>query len=118
MSPPLVMELIPRAPGCCEMLDFPIDPELRIRVDPERLRRTNEALKFVRRMTLTCTGRLWQHVLRDFETIRDEWSAIEAVVHLEFLLEAEGLLIEENQPQQSPRPGKIDPLPARLGFAG
>jgi hypothetical protein len=101
------------------MLDFPIDPELRIRADPERvLRRTNEALKFVRRMTLTCTGRLWQDVLRDFETIRDEWSAIEAVVHLEFLLEAEGLLIEENQPQQSPRSGKIDPLPARLRFAG
>ena len=101
------------------MLDFPIDPELRIRAHPERvLRRTNEALKFVRRMTLTCTGRLWQDVLRDFETIRDEWSAIEAVVHLEFLLEAEGLLIEENQPHQSPRSGKIDPLPARLRFAG
>jgi hypothetical protein len=97
------------------MLDFPIDPELRIRADPERvLRRTNEALKFVRRMTLTCTGRLWQYVLRDFEAIRDEWSAIEAVVHLELFLEAEGLLIEENQPQQSPRSGKIDPLPARL----
>jgi hypothetical protein len=114
----LVHGTCPAAPGCCDMLDFPIDPELRIRATPERvLRRTDEALKFVRRMTLTCTGRLWQDVLRDFETIRDEWSAIEAVVHLEFLLEAEGLLIEENQPQPSPRPGKIDPLPARLMFA-
>jgi hypothetical protein len=54
-------------------------------------------------MTLTCAGRPWQDVLRDFEAIRDEWSAIEAVVHLELLLEAEGLLIEENQPQPSPR---------------
>src|SRR6266567_642368 len=30
-----------------------------------------------------------------FEAARDEWSAMEAVVHLEVLLEAEGLLIEE-----------------------
>jgi hypothetical protein len=29
------------------------------------------------------------------EAARDEWSAMEAVVHLELLLEAEGLLIEE-----------------------
>jgi hypothetical protein len=101
------------------MLDFPIDPELRIRASSGQvLRRTNEALKFVRRMTLTCTGRPWQDVLRDFEAIRDEWSAIEAVVHLELLLEAEGLLIEENQPQPSPRLDKVDLMPPRLRFAG
>jgi hypothetical protein len=29
-------------------------------------------------MTLACAGRPWQDVLRDFEAIRDEWSAIEA----------------------------------------
>jgi hypothetical protein len=37
----------------------------------------------------------WRDVLQSFEAARDEWSAMEAVVHLELLLEAEGLLIEE-----------------------
>jgi hypothetical protein len=34
--------------------------------------------------------------LQSFEAVRDEWSAMEAVVHLELLLEAGGLLIEES----------------------
>jgi len=54
------------------MPDFPIDPELRIRASPPLiLRRTS------------------------FEAARDEWSAMEAVVQLELLLEAGGLLIEQ-----------------------
>jgi hypothetical protein len=41
-------------------------------------------------------------VLQSFEAARDEWSAMEAVVHLELLLEAEGLLIEERSSRFSP----------------
>jgi len=33
--------------------------------------------------------------LQSFEAARDEWSAMEAVVRLELLLETGGLLIEE-----------------------
>ena len=78
------------------MPDFPIDPELRVRVSPPVvLRRTTEAVTFLRKMTLNSTGRAWKDLLQDFEAARDEWSAMEAVVHLELLLEAEGLLIEE-----------------------
>jgi hypothetical protein len=39
--------------------------------------------------------------LQRFEAIRDEWTGMEAVVHLELLLEAERLLIEE-KPLQLP----------------
>jgi hypothetical protein len=39
--------------------------------------------------------RAWQDLLRSFEAARDEWTAMEAVVHLELVLEAAGLLIEE-----------------------
>jgi hypothetical protein len=80
------------------MLDFPIDPELRIRGRPELvLQRTNEALNFVRRTAASMSSRAWQDVLARFEAIQDEWSAIEAVVHLELQLESEGRLIEEKQ---------------------
>jgi len=78
------------------MLDFPIDPELRIRGRPELvLQRTNEALNFVRQTATSMSSRKWQDVLARFEAIQDEWSAIEAVVHLELQLETEGRLIEE-----------------------
>jgi hypothetical protein len=98
--------------------DFPIDPELRVRASPElMLRRTNEALQFIREMRLSRPGRAWKDVLRNFETIRDDWSAIEAVVNLELLLEAEGLLIEETQPQSSAPLDKIDLTPSRSRFA-
>ena len=80
------------------MLDFPIDPELRIRGRPERvLQSTNDALNFVRQTAARFTSRAWQDVLERFETIQDKWSAIEAVVHLELQLEAEGRLIEEKR---------------------
>jgi hypothetical protein len=80
------------------MLDFPIDPELRVRASPEQLlRRTKEAQSFVRAMTLSRPQGRWREVLQSFEAIRDEWSAIEAVVNLELLLEAEGLLIEARE---------------------
>ena len=79
------------------MPGFPIDPELRVRVSPPVvLRRTTEAVAFLRKMaSLNSTGRAWKDLLQDFEAARDEWSAIEAVVHLEFLLEARGLLMED-----------------------
>ena len=37
----------------------------------------------------------------EFEAARDEWSAMEAVVKLELLLEAQGLLIEEETAYRS-----------------
>jgi hypothetical protein len=78
------------------MPDFPIDPELRICARPPVvLRRTTEAVGFIRKMTLSRSGHAWRDVLQSFEAARDEWNAMEAVVHLELLLEAEGLLIEE-----------------------
>jgi hypothetical protein len=78
------------------MPDFPIDPELHIRASPPIvLRRTTEAVDFIRKAALSAPDRAWQDLLRSFEAARDEWSAMEAIVHLELVLEAEGLLIEE-----------------------
>jgi hypothetical protein len=86
------------------MPDFPIDPELRIRASPPVvLRRTTEAV-FIRKMTLSRPGHPWRDVLQSFEAARDEWNAMEAVVHLELLLEAEGLLIEERTAHASSPP--------------
>jgi hypothetical protein len=113
-----VDETCSAARGYDDMLDFPIDPELRVRASPERvLRRTNEALQFIREMTLGRRGRAWKDVLRSFEAIRDHWSAIEAVVNLELLLEAEGLLIERTQSQSSVPLDRIDLTPPRSRFA-
>jgi hypothetical protein len=53
-------------------------------------------------VALSTPDRAWQDVLQSFEAARDEWSVMEAVVHLELLLEAEGLLIEERTAQTSP----------------
>jgi len=78
------------------MPGFPIDPELRIRASPPIvLRRTTDALEFIRRMPLNIPSRAWQDALEEFEAVWDEWSAMEAVVHFEILLEAKGLLIED-----------------------
>jgi hypothetical protein len=78
------------------MPDFPIDPELRIRANPPIvLRRTTEAVDFIRKVALSTPDRPWQDLLQRLEAARDEWSAVEAVVHFELLLEAGGLLIEE-----------------------
>jgi hypothetical protein len=85
------------------MPDFPIDPELRIRASPPVvLRCTTEAVKFIRKMALSSPGRAWQDILQNFEAAGDEWSAMEAVVHLELLLETRGLLIEEETACASP----------------
>src|SRR5262245_36505897 len=85
------------------MPDFPIDPELRIRASPAVvLRRTTEAVGLLRKMTLSRSGYAWRDVLQSCQAARDEWSAMEAVVHLELLLEAEGLLIEERPAPASP----------------
>jgi hypothetical protein len=86
------------------MPDFAIDPELRVRARPEKvLRRTSEALQFLREITPSRSSRAWQDAAESFEKIRDEWNAIEAVVSLEILLEAEGLLIEKLLPSPPER---------------
>jgi hypothetical protein len=78
------------------MLDFPIDPELRIRSTPDRvLRCTSDAVKFLRQMGVSRPDGPWTRLLRALEDARDEWSAMEAVVQLELALEVEGRLIEE-----------------------
>ena len=77
------------------MPDFPIDPELRIRArPPAALRRTTEAVGFIRKMTLSRPSHGWRDLLQSFEAARDEWSAMEAVVQFELFLEKRGLLIE------------------------
>jgi hypothetical protein len=89
------------------MPDFAIDPELRIRANPEKvLRCTNDAVRFIREMMLSRRDHQWRNILQRFEAIRDEWTGMEAVVHLELLLEAEHLLIEEKplQPPATSRP--------------
>ena len=74
---------------------LPIDPELRIRAKPPVvLRCTTEAVKFIRKMGLSKRGRGWHDVLENLEAAKDEWSAMEAVVQFELLLEKRGLLIE------------------------
>jgi hypothetical protein len=86
--------------------DEPIDQALvkrgaelagpRIRASPPIvLRRTTEAVDFIRKVALSTPDRAWQDLVQSFEAARDEWSAMEAVVHLELVLEAGGLLIEE-----------------------
>ena len=76
------------------MPDFRIDPELRIRASPPIvLRRTTEAIEFIRKTTLSSPNRAWEESL---EAARDEWTAMEAVVHLELLLEAGNMLIEQS----------------------
>jgi len=65
------------------------------------LRRTNDAVKFIRDMMLSRRGHQWRSILQRFEEIRDELTAMDAVVNIELLLEAERLLIEE-KPLQLP----------------
>jgi hypothetical protein len=84
------------------MLEFPIDPEVRIRGTPDRvLRCTSDAVKFLRQMSLGRTDGPWPRLLQAFQDARDEWTAMETVVQLELALEAEGRLIEETSSLQS-----------------
>src|SRR5262249_38304308 len=84
------------------MVEFPIDPELRIRGAPERvLRCTSDAVKFLRQIGLGRPDSPWTRFLEAFQDARDEWSAMEVVVQLELALEAEGRLIEEKSSLQS-----------------
>ena len=85
------MEPSTAALGYLVMPDFPIDPELRIRATPPIvLRRTTQVLDLIRKLALSSSDRAWRDLLQSFEAARDEWSAMEAVVKLELLLEAEG----------------------------
>ena len=84
------------------MLEFPIDPELRIRGTPDRvLRCTSDAVKFLRQMSLGRADGPWARLLHAFQDARDEWTAMETVVQLEIALEIEGRLIEETSSLQS-----------------
>jgi hypothetical protein len=89
------------------MPDFPIDPELRIRASPPIvLRRTTEAVEFIRQRALSSPDRAWEDMLQSFEAAVDEWSAMEAVVRLELLLEAGDLLIESTAYASASRSGQ------------
>jgi len=63
--------------------------------------RTTEAVDFIRKVALSSSDRAWRDLLQNFEAARDEWSAMEAVVKLELLLEAEGLLVEQETADSS-----------------
>jgi hypothetical protein len=52
-------------------------------------------MAFIREMALSRSGHGWQDLQQSFYEAWDEWSAMEAVVKLELLLEAEGLLIDD-----------------------
>src|SRR5258707_2218621 len=101
------------------MPDLQIDPELRIGASPPIvLRRTAEAIEFIRRMALSSPNRAWEEVLQNLEAARDEWTAMEAVVHLELLLEAGGLLIEKGTAYASPPRQDPSRAPQSLGSRG
>ena len=52
-------------------------------------------MAFIRKRTQSRSEPAWLDVQQSFEEVWDEWTAMEAVVRLELLLEAEGLLIED-----------------------
>ena len=64
-------------------------------------RATRKAIEFIRKTTLSSSNRAWEEVLQSLEAARDEWTAMEAVVHLELLLEGRNMLIEESRPRAS-----------------
>src|SRR5262249_29455102 len=98
------MELAPPHGGyVVAMPDFPIDPGGGLPGRPPAvLRCTSHAGGFIRKIAPRIRGRARRDGLQDFETAGDEWSAMEAVVRLELLLEARGLLIEDGTALTSP----------------
>ena len=81
------------------MADFPIDPVVRVRANPELvLGCTDDALRFLRNLLLQEPDGDWRAMLRSFQAVHDDVSALEAVVDLELLLEKKGLLIEDHAP--------------------
>ena len=88
------------------MANFPIDPELHVGESPETvLRQSDDALTYLQRKARTDPDGPWRDALRNFQAIRDEWSALEAVVRLECLLESKDLLIEA---KRSWLPSQVD----------
>jgi hypothetical protein len=59
------------------------------------------------------SGNAWQDVLQGFEAAWDEWSAMEAVVKLELLLETEGLLVEDKPARAAAVPAQESSSPPR-----
>ena len=75
------------------MSDFPIEPELHVRVGPGRtLRSIDEAAEFVRSLAKQRNSREWDGVLYRLEAVRTRDDARDAANALRALLEAEDLL--------------------------
>ena len=76
------------------MIDFPIEPELHVRVGPGRALRTiDEAADFAREMAKKRNNRQWDGVLFRLEAARTREDARDAANALRALLEAEDLLV-------------------------
>jgi hypothetical protein len=83
------------------MSDFPIEPELHVRVGRGRtLRSIDEAAEFTRTMAKERNSREWDGVLYRLEAVRTAEDAQDAANALRALLEAEDLLvIQTDQPR-------------------
>jgi hypothetical protein len=75
-------------------LDFPIHPELQVRMGGGlSLRSIDQATDFMRGMAKERNSRLWDSVLYRLEAARTEEQARDAANALRALLEAEDLLV-------------------------
>ena len=83
------------------MSDFPIEPELHVRVGRGRtLRSIDEAAEFARKLARQRNSREWDGVLYRLEAVRSAADARDAANALRALLEAEDLLvIQTDQPR-------------------
>jgi hypothetical protein len=83
------------------MSDFPITPELHVRVGHGlTLRTIDEAAEFARKMARERNSREWDGVLYRLEAVRTREDAREAANALRALLEAEDLLVvQSDQPR-------------------
>jgi hypothetical protein len=83
------------------MSDFPIEPELHVRVGRGRtLRSIDEATEFARDLARERNSREWDGVLHRLEAVRTPQDARDAANALRALLEAEDLLvIQTDQPR-------------------
>jgi hypothetical protein len=83
------------------MSDFPIKPELHVRVGHGlTLRTIDEAAEFARKMATERNNREWDGVLYRLEAVRTREDAREAANALRALLEAEDLLVvQSDQPR-------------------
>jgi hypothetical protein len=83
------------------MSDFPIEPELHVRVGRGRtLRSIDQAAEFTRSLAKQRNSREWDGVLYRLEAVRTRESARDAANALRALLEAEDFLVmQSDQPR-------------------